>query len=128
MYGKAKPADTGPTWPSSAQLSLGNVTATAGDATWPAASGDVTGYKVYLGAALKATLGADARSFALTGLSAGQTYTVKVVPVGSVEGAGLDQDLHHPGQPRDAGDLDHLPGRPTPTGRRACSPVTASRA
>ncbi|WP_083959109.1 discoidin domain-containing protein [Herbidospora mongoliensis] len=97
VYGKAKPADTGPTWPVSAQLSISNLTGTAGNATWPAASGNVTGYKVYLGTALKATLGADARSFALTGLSAGQTYTVKVTPVGTVEGPGLTRTFTTPG-------------------------------
>lgn len=99
VYGKAKPADAGPTWPASAQVSISNLTGTAGNATWPAASGDVTGYKVHLGSALKATLGADARTYALSGLSAGQTYTVKVTPVGSVEGAGLTRTFTTPGNP-----------------------------
>ncbi|WP_436761080.1 discoidin domain-containing protein [Streptosporangium sp. V21-05] len=102
VYGAVKPADAGPSWPMTAQLQVSEVAATGAKVTWPAADGQgVTGYKVYLGQALKATLGADARAYAVTGLAAGRTYTVKVTALsaGGVESQGLTRTFTAPGNP-----------------------------
>ncbi|GAA4588167.1 hypothetical protein GCM10023194_39080 [Planotetraspora phitsanulokensis] len=92
VYGTAEPADTVPQWPTTAQLQLSAVTGTSANVAWPAATDNqgVTGYKVYLGQTLKGTLGADARDFALTGLAAGRTYTVKIT---ALDAGGESQGL-----------------------------------
>ncbi|GAA1007748.1 hypothetical protein Aple_071350 [Acrocarpospora pleiomorpha] len=103
VYGKVKPADTAPTWPATAQLQISALTDTSATATWPAATDNqaVTGYKLYLGQTLKATLGADARSSGVTGLAAGRTYTVKVTALDANgnEGQGLAKTFTTPGNP-----------------------------
>ncbi|SNT53302.1 Fibronectin type III domain-containing protein [Streptosporangium subroseum] len=103
VYGTVKPADTAPDWPASAQLQVSAVTGTSATATWPAATDSqaVTGYKVYLGQALKSTLGADARSYAVTGLAAGRTYTVKVTALDANgnESGGLTKTFTTSGNP-----------------------------
>ncbi|GAA0428180.1 hypothetical protein Acor_66810 [Acrocarpospora corrugata] len=103
VYGKLPAADTAPTWPASAQVQISALTGATATATWPAATDNqaVTGYKVFLGQTLKATLGADARTYGVTGLAAGRTYSVKVIALDANgnESAGLIKTFTTPGNP-----------------------------
>ena len=74
-------ADTqAPTWPAGAALSTSNVAKTSLTLTWPAATDDkaVSQYKVFKGTTLLATLGSSARTYNVTGLTQGTSYTFKV--------------------------------------------------
>ncbi|HEX7716940.1 MAG TPA: fibronectin type III domain-containing protein, partial [Marmoricola sp.] len=74
-------ADTqAPTWPADAALTASNVAKTSLTLTWPAATDDkaVTQYKVYKGATLLTTLGGTARTYNVTGLTQGTSYTFTV--------------------------------------------------
>lgn len=74
-------ADTqAPTWPAGADLTASNVAKTSLTLTWPAATDDkaVTQYKVYRGTTLLTTLGGTARTYNVTGLTQGTSYTFKV--------------------------------------------------
>lgn len=71
---------TAPTWPSGATLAASNVAKTSLTLTWPAATDDkaVTQYKVYRGTTLLGTTGASTRTYNVTGLTQGTSYTFKV--------------------------------------------------
>ncbi|GGG83776.1 discoidin domain-containing protein [Paenibacillus radicis (ex Gao et al. 2016)] len=83
VYGKVKPADTAPQWPAAAALELTGLTAESASLQWPAAidNGTVSGYNVYLGSTLVASLAAGVRSYTAAGLNAGSTYTIKVTAI-----------------------------------------------
>ena len=103
VYGTEKPADTAPAWSGSAQLEVSALTAESATLQWPEAADNqaVTGYKVYQGTTLKDTLAADARSYGVTGLVAGKTYSVKVTALdeNGNESAALTKTFTTPGNP-----------------------------
>ncbi|WP_051688298.1 stalk domain-containing protein [Desulfofalx alkaliphila] len=80
--GTGAPVDTeAPTWPSSSTLSASNVTRNGLTLTWGAAVDNVgvTAYKIYKNGTEIATIGFVAnRTYNVTGLTAGTSYTFKV--------------------------------------------------
>ncbi|HEX2927808.1 MAG TPA: fibronectin type III domain-containing protein [Ruminiclostridium sp.] len=72
---------TAPAWPKDSTLTASNVLTTSLTLTWPTAQDDtaVTGYKVYRGSDMIATLtGAAINHYDVTGLTPGTAYTFKV--------------------------------------------------
>ncbi|KAF1085776.1 Chitinase A1 precursor [Sporotomaculum syntrophicum] len=75
------PIDTiAPTWPSGSTLNVSDVTRTGLTLEWGAAVDNVkvTGYRIYKAGTIIETVGASNRTYNVTGLSAGTTYTFKV--------------------------------------------------
>ncbi|MBO9524354.1 MAG: fibronectin type III domain-containing protein [Nocardioidaceae bacterium] len=71
---------TAPTWPANAALTASNVAKSSLTLTWPAASDDkaVTTYKIYKGSTLLGTTGVSNRTYNVTGLTQGTSYTFTV--------------------------------------------------
>jgi hypothetical protein len=69
-----------PAWPAGSTLQASNIGKTGLTLTWTAAEDQdaVTGYNIYRGASLIGTTDGDSRTFNLTGLSSGTTYTFRV--------------------------------------------------
>lgn len=103
VYGIPTPADAPPAWPATAELDVTDVTGTSATVNWPEATDDVgvTGYKVYVGSTLTATIGAEQHAFDATGLGEGRTYSFKVVPVDQSghDGDALSQTFTTTGNP-----------------------------
>lgn len=103
VYGKVKPADTAPEWPSAALLAATSVTDSSAAVQWPSAVDNqaVTGYKVYLGTTLVGSLSSGEHAYTLNGLTAGKTYTVKVTAVDAAgnESKGLTGSFTTSGNP-----------------------------
>lgn len=83
---------TAPSWPAGAALSTANVTKTSLTLSWTAATDDtaVTQYKVYKGTTLLTTLGGSVRTYDVTGLTAGTSYTFRVQAADAAGNASTD--------------------------------------
>ncbi|MFD0678407.1 MULTISPECIES: S-layer homology domain-containing protein [unclassified Paenibacillus] len=77
---------TAPVWPAGSTLTASNTTQTGTTLTWTAATDNVgvTGYKIYNGSSLLQTVTSNVYSYAVTGLTAGTSYTFSVKAVDNV--------------------------------------------
>lgn len=71
---------TVPVWPVGSTLTASNITQTGATLTWPMAIDNVgvTGYNIYNGSNLLQTVTSEVYSYAVTGLTAGTSYTLSV--------------------------------------------------
>ncbi|MCR8632153.1 S-layer homology domain-containing protein [Paenibacillus radicis (ex Xue et al. 2023)] len=77
---------TAPVWPAGSTFTASNTTQTGTTLTWTAATDNVgvTGYKIYNGSSLLQTVTSNVYSYAVTGLTAGTSYTFSVKAVDNV--------------------------------------------
>jgi len=76
-----QPSPTGPPmWPAGSALVISNVDYTSLVLSWPNASGDaeISGYQIYEGTTLIASVQADVHSYTVSGLTPGGAYTFSV--------------------------------------------------
>ncbi|MDR0425124.1 MAG: discoidin domain-containing protein [Clostridiales Family XIII bacterium] len=80
-YGIVPPPDPAPRWPASSSLTFGDITADSITAVWTPATDnkEVTGYQVYVGSRLAATLDGAARSYTAAGLSPGRPHSFSII-------------------------------------------------
>ncbi|MDR1135737.1 MAG: discoidin domain-containing protein [Clostridiales Family XIII bacterium] len=81
VYGVTPPPDPGPRWPASSSLTFENISADSITAVWTPATdnNEVTGYQVYVGSRLAATLDGGAGSYTATGLSPGRPHSFDII-------------------------------------------------
>jgi parallel beta-helix repeat protein len=97
------PDTTAPSWPARSPLTAYSIQPTTLTLLWLPASDDVgvVSYRVYRGTTIIGTVPADQRSYTVTGLSPGDTYTFSVEAVdwaGNQSGGGPSASFSTPGQ------------------------------